>query len=60
MNLNMKNATQLTMTLVTSMVAAIGTAAGHTMWQSFGKPKVEEIAEKQNKPKRKIGFVIED
>lgn len=58
MNLNIKDASKLAMTLATSMVAAIGTAAGHTVWQSFGKPKVEEIAEK-NKPKRKIGFTID-
>lgn len=57
--MKLNNATQLAITLATSMVAAIGTAAGTTMWQSFGKPKVEEIAEKQKKPKRKIGFVID-
>lgn len=54
-----KNSTQLLMTFTTSMVAAIGTAAGATIWQSFGKPKVEKIAEKNEKPKRKIGFTIE-
>lgn len=32
---------------------------GATIWQSFGKPKVEEIAEKNSKPKRKIGFSID-
>ena len=56
---NMKDSTQLLMTFTTSMVAAIGTAAGATIWQSFGKPKVEEIAEKNSKPKRKIGFSID-
>lgn len=59
MNLNMKNSASLAMTLATSLVAAIGTAAGTTVWQSFGKPKVEEMAEKQKKPKQKIGFVID-
>lgn len=59
MNLNMKDSAKLAMTLATSMVAAIGTAAGTTMWQAFGKPKIEEIAEKQKKPKQKIGFVID-
>lgn len=59
MNLNMKDSAKLAMTLATSMVAAIGTAAGATVWQAFGKPKVEEIAEKQKKPKQKIGFVID-
>jgi hypothetical protein len=41
------------------MAAAIGSCAGATIWQSFGKPKVEEIAEKNSKPKRKIGFSID-
>lgn len=59
MNLKINDATKLAMTLATSMVAAIGTAAGQTMWQQFGKPKVEELAEKQHKPKQKIGFVID-
>ena len=59
MKLNMGNSTQLLMTFTTSMVAAIGTAAGATIWQSFGKPKVEKIAEENSKPKRKIGFTIE-
>lgn len=45
MKLNFGNPTQLLMTFTTSMVAAIGTAAGATIWQSFGKPKVEKIAE---------------
>lgn len=60
MKLNVKGSTQLLMTFTTSMVAAIGTAAGASIWQSFGKPKVEEMAEKNSKPKRKIGFIIED
>lgn len=47
MKLNFGTPTQLLMTFTTSMVAAIGTAAGATIWQSFGKPK------------RKIGFTIE-
>ena len=59
MKLNMGNPTQLLMTFTTSMVAAIGTAAGATIWQSFGKPKVEKIAEENSKLKRKIGFTIE-
>lgn len=46
MKLNFGTPTQLLMTFTTSMVAAIGTAAGATIWQSFGKPKVEKIAEK--------------
>lgn len=54
-----KDTTRLITTFVTSIVAAVGTAAGHTVWQAFGKPKVEELAEKQQKPKHKIGFVIE-
>lgn len=60
MKLNIKDSTQLLITFTTSMVAAIGSCAGATIWQSFGKPKVEEFAEKNNKPKRKIGFIIED
>lgn len=59
MKLNMGNPTQLLVTFTTSMVAAIGTAAGATIWQSFGKPKVEKLAEENSKPKRKIGFTIE-
>lgn len=49
---NMKDSTQLLITFTTSMAAAIGSCAGATIWQSFGKPKVEEIAEKNSKPKR--------
>ena len=56
---NMKDSTQLLITITTSMAAAIGSCAGATIWQSFGKPKVEEIAEKNSKPKRKIGFSID-
>lgn len=56
---NMKDSTQLLITFTTSMAAAIGSYAGATIWQSFGKPKVEEIAEKNSKPKRKIGFSID-
>jgi hypothetical protein len=56
---NVKHSTQLLMTFTTSMVAAIGTAAGATIWQSFGKPKVEEIARENEKPKRKIGFIVD-
>lgn len=56
---NMKDSTQLLITFTTSMAAAIGSCAGATIWQSFGKPKVEEIAEKNSKPKRKIGFSID-
>lgn len=56
---NMKDSTQILMTFTMSMVAAIGSAAGATIWQSFGKPKVEKIAEKNSKPKRKIGFSID-
>ena len=56
---NMKDSTQLLITFTTSMAAAIGSCAGTTIWQSFGKPKVEEIAEKNSKPKRKIGFSID-
>lgn len=56
---NMKDSTQLLITFTTSMAAAIGSCAGATIWQSFGKPKVEEIAEKNSKPKRKIGFGID-
>ena len=41
---NMKDSTQLLITFTTSMAAAIGSCAGGTIWQSFGKPKVEEIA----------------
>lgn len=59
MKLNMGTPTQLLVTFTTSMVAAIGTAAGATIWQSFGKPKVEKIAEENSKPRRKIGFIIE-
>lgn len=59
MKLKIDNSTQLLMTFITSMVAAMGTAAGATIWQSFGKPKIEKIAEEQSKPKRKIGFTIE-
>lgn len=59
MKLNMKDSTQLLITFTTSMAAAIGSCAGATIWQSFGKPKVEEIAEKNSKPKRKIGFSID-
>lgn len=59
MKLNIGNSTQILMTFTMSMVAAIGSAAGATIWQSFGKPKVEEIAEKNSKPKRKIGFSID-
>ena len=58
MKLNIGNSTQLLITFTTSMAAAIGSCAGATIWQSFGKPKVEEIAEKNSKPKRKIGFSI--
>lgn len=57
---NIGSSTQILMTFTMSMVAAIGSAAGATIWQSFGKPKVEKIAEKNSKPKRKIGFIIED
>lgn len=56
---NMKDSTQLLITFTTSMAAAIGSCAGATIWQSFGKPKVDEIAEKNSKPKRKIGFSID-
>lgn len=35
MKLNFGNPTQLLMTFTTSMVAAIGTAAGATIWQSI-------------------------
>ena len=56
---NMKDSTKLLITFTTSMAAAIGSCAGDTIWQSFGKPKVEEIAEKNSKPKRKIGFSID-
>lgn len=56
---NMKDSTQLLITFTTSMAAAIGSCAGAAIWQSFGKPKVEEIAEKNSKPKRKIGFSID-
>lgn len=59
MKLNAKDSTQLLVTFTTSMVAAIGTAAGASIWQSFGKPKVEEMAEKNSKPKQKIGFIID-
>lgn len=58
MKFDINNSAKLVMTFATSMAAAIGTAAGATVWQSFGKPKVEEIAEK-NKSKRKIGFTID-
>ena len=60
MKLNFGNPTQLLMTFTTSMVAAIGSAAGATIWQLFGKPKIEKIAEENSKPKRKIGCIIED
>lgn len=60
MKLNIGNSTQILMTFTMSMVAAIGSAAGATIWQSFGKPKVEKIAEENSKPKRKIGFIIEE
>lgn len=60
MKLNIGNSTQILMTFTMSMVAAIGSAAGATIWQSFGKPKIEKIAEENSKPKRKIGFIIED
>lgn len=60
MKLNIGNSAQILMTFTMSMVAAIGSAAGATIWQSFGKPKVEKIAEENSKPKRKIGFIIED
>lgn len=60
MKLNIGNSTQILMTFTMSIVAAIGSAAGATIWQSFGKPKVEKIAEENSKPKRKIGFIIED
>ena len=56
---NMNDSTRLLITFTTSMAAAIGSCAGATIWQSFGKPKVEEIAEKNSKPKRKIGFSID-
>ena len=56
---DMKDSTQLLITFTTSMAAAIGSCAGATIWQSFCKPKVEEIAEKNSKPKRKIGFSID-
>ena len=56
---NMKDSTQLLITFTTSMAAAIGSCAGATIWQSFGIPKVEEIAEKNSKPKRNIGFSID-
>lgn len=59
MKLNVKDSTQLLVTFTTSMVAAIGTAAGASIWQSFGKSKVEEMAEKNSKPKQKIGFIID-
>jgi len=59
MKLNLDSSARLAMTFVTSMVAAIGTAAGHTVWQTFGKPMVEELNEKQQKPKQKIGFRID-
>ncbi len=57
--LNIGNSTQILMTFTMSMVAAIGSAAGATIWQLFGKPKIEKIAEENSKPKRKIGFTIE-
>lgn len=60
MKIYVKNSTQSVMTFATSLVAAIGSAAGATMWQTLGKPKVEELAEKQQKPKLKIGFAVED
>lgn len=56
---NMNDSTRLLITFTTSMAAAIGSCAEATIWQSFGKPKVEEIAEKNSKPKRKIGFSID-
>lgn len=56
---NMKDSTQLLITFTTSMAAAHDPIAAATIWQSFGKPKVEEIAEKNSKPKRKIGFSID-
>ena len=56
---NMNDSTRLLITFTTSMAAAIGSCTGATIWQSFGKPKVEEIAEKNSKPKRKIGFSID-
>ena len=56
---NMNDSTRLLITFTTSMAAAIGSCAGATIWQSFVKPKVEEIAEKNSKPKRKIGFSID-
>ena len=59
MRIKATNSTKILMTFTTSMVAAIGTAAGATIWQSFGKPKVEEIAREKEKPKRKIGFVMD-
>ncbi len=58
MNLGGKSTSKLLMTLATSTLAAVGTAAGTTMWQSFGKPKMEQLVEKQ-KPKRKIGFIAD-
>lgn len=60
MYFNNPNSVKLVMTFVTSMAAAIGTSAGASVWQAFGKPKVEKIAEKHEKPKRKIGFVVDD
>lgn len=59
MKINMNSSAKLAMTLITSMVAAIGTAAGNTMWQVFGKPKLFELTEKQQRPKQQIGFRID-
>lgn len=58
MNLVRNSMGRLAMTLATSTLAAIGTAAGKMLWQSFGKPKMEQLAEKQQ-PKRKIGFIVD-
>lgn len=55
----MNESAKLATTLITSMVAAIGTAAGNTMWGVFGKPMLEEFKLKHKKPKRKIGFITD-
>lgn len=56
---NMNDSTRLLITFTTSMAAAIGSCAGSHDLAIVCKPKVEEIAEKNSKPKRKIGFSID-
>ena len=59
MKIGFKSPTEIAMALLTSMAAAIGGAAGRTLWKTFGESKVAELTEKKERSKNKIGFVID-